>query len=56
MNEQTYVPNFRSGFLRFVEGLDFQQVDRNFQVIEQQNELFCPYTVAGRSGFDDRRC
>ena len=43
MNEQTYVQNFRSGFLRFVEGLDFQQVDRNFQVIEQQNEtVFVP--------------
>ena len=40
MNEQTYVQNFR---LRFVEGLDFQQVDRNFQVIEQQNEtVFVP--------------
>ena len=42
-NEQAYIQNFGSEFLRFIENLDYRQVDRNFQVIDQQNEtVFVP--------------
>lgn len=46
LNKEVYVQNFRSEFLRHVEGLDYQQVDRNFQIIEQRNEtVFVPLNI-----------
>ncbi len=46
LNEEVYVQNFRSDFLRYVEGMDYQQVDRNFRIIEQQNEVvFVPLCI-----------
>lgn len=46
LNEEVYIQNFRSEFLRYVESLDFQQVDQNFRIIEQQNEtVFVPLCV-----------
>ncbi len=46
MNEEVYIQNFHSIFLKYVECLDYQQVDRNFRVIEQQNEIvFVPLCV-----------
>ena len=46
MNEEVYIQNFHSTFLKYVECLDYQQVDRNFRIIEQQNEIvFVPLCV-----------
>ncbi len=46
LNKEVYVQNFRSEFLRYVEDLDYQQVDRNFRIIEQQNEtVFVPLDI-----------
>ncbi len=46
LNEEVYIQNFRSEFLRYVESLDYQQVDRKFRIIEQQNEtVFVPLCI-----------
>ncbi len=43
LNEQMYVRNFHTEFLRYMENLDYREVDKRFRIIEQQNEtVFVP--------------
>ena len=45
-NRETLVQNFHSEFLKSIERLDFADIDKGFQIIEQKNEtIFVPLKI-----------
>jgi CRISPR-associated endonuclease/helicase Cas3 len=49
-NNLNYIDNFRNGMLSHVKSLNFKEVNRNFKIIDQQNEsvfvpLFLPISI-----------
>lgn len=46
INALNYSDNFRNGMLTHVQGLNFKEVNKNFKIIDQQNEsVFVPLTL-----------